>query len=154
MRESLAHRGHDQSKRLEAKRHLKYPAVQFNGAQVEAVGRGLAEIVRQLQVTVYACAIMPDHVHLVTGRHARHAEDIAGFLKRAATRRLTAEGLHPLEAYRQANGRIPSPWAGRGWYVYLETPEQLRQRIRYVEGNPVKSGLPRQRWSFVVASPW
>jgi len=151
VRESLAHREHDQSRRLEAKRHLKCPAVRFTGTQVEALGTGFGEIARKLQLRIYACAIMPDHVHLITGRHPRDAEDVAGFLKRAGTRRLTAEGLHPLQAYRRANGRIPSPWAERGWYVYLDTPRKLRKRIRYVEENPVKSGLARQRWPFVVA---
>ena len=149
-RRSLANRSHDDAQRLGAKRHLKYPAVRLTGVQARAVGRGFARVVRDLALNVYACAILPDHVHLVTGRHPRDAEDIAGFLKRGGTRRLNAEGLHPLAGYRRAGGRVPSPWAERGWCVYLDTPDQIRQRIRYVEENPVTAGLPRQRWPFVV----
>ena len=147
---SLAHRQHDQVKRLEAKRHLKYPAVRFSGVQARAVGRGFARAIEDLELTVDACSIMPDHVHLVTARHRRDVEYLAGFLKRAATRQLSAEDLHPLQQYRQRNGRVPSPWADGGWEVYLNTPEDIRQRIRYVEENPAKEGLPRQKWPFVV----
>jgi len=149
-RESLAKRRHDRAVRLEAKRHLKYPAVQFNGVQARAVGRGFAKAVDDLQLRVYACAIMPDHAHLVTGRHPRDVSYVAGFMKRAGTRRLNAEGLHPLQAYRRKNGRLPSPWADDGWFVYLDAPGEISSRIEYVEANPVKSGLPRQRWPFVV----
>ncbi|OHB80025.1 MAG: hypothetical protein A2V98_04170 [Planctomycetes bacterium RBG_16_64_12] len=149
-RRSLAHDTHDHARRIRAKQHLKYPAVRFSGLQARAVGRGFSQVVQDLELRVYACAIMPDHVHLVTGRHRRNAEDIAGFLKRAGTRRLNAEGLHPVRGHRQTNGRIPSPWAEQGWCVYLDTLEEMHQRIRYVEENPVEAGLARQRWPFVV----
>jgi hypothetical protein len=33
--------------------------------------------------------------------------------------------------------------------VYLDTPEQIRHRIAYVNDNPVKAGFKPQRWSFV-----
>jgi len=147
---SLARQEHDHALRLAAKRALKYPAVEFSGVQARAVGRGFAEAVDQLELTVYACSILPDHAHLVTARHPRDVEYVAGFLKRAATRRLNAEGLHPLAPYRRADGRVPGPWGGKGWKAYLNTPDQVRRCIRYVEQNPVREGLPGQRWPFVV----
>lgn len=150
-RRSLASRQHDHATRLEAKQRLKYPAVQFSGIQARAIVRGFAKAVDDLELTIYACAIIPDHVHLVTGRHPRDVRYVAGFLKRAGTRQLGVEGLHPLQMHRQANGRTPSPWAEDGWFVYLNTADQIRQRIEYVERNPVKEGLPVQRWPFVVA---
>jgi hypothetical protein len=76
-RESLAHRQHNHALRQEAKRHLKYPAVRFNTAQIHAIARGFAQIVSKLKIPVHACAILRDHVHLVTGMHPRHAEDNA-----------------------------------------------------------------------------
>jgi hypothetical protein len=63
---------------------------------------------------------------------------------------MAAEGLHPLGQYRRASGRIPSPWAEHGWYVYLETPLQVERRVLYVERNPAEAGLPPQKWPFVV----
>jgi hypothetical protein len=34
--------------------------------------------------------------------------------------------------------------------VFLNTPAEVRSRIAYVERNPVKDGLPPQKWPFVV----
>jgi hypothetical protein len=148
-RQSLAGREHDRSLRLAAKQHLLYPAVLFSSRQTSVVAEGFAEAVADLGLDVWACSIMPDHVHLVTGRIDSSAEYVAGFLKRAATRHLNDEGVHPLQNHRQANGRIPSPWVAGGWFVYLNSPDEVRGRIRYVEGNPGKAGLPSQHWAFV-----
>jgi REP element-mobilizing transposase RayT len=149
-RESLAHREHDHALRLQAKQALRYPTVRLNGLQARAVGRGFAQIIRELDVEVYACVVMPDHVHLVTAKHCLAGKELIGFLKRAAARQLTAESMHPLAGYARPNGRQPSPWAAGGWCVFLDRPAQVWHRIRYVEGNPDAAGLPRQRWGFVV----
>jgi hypothetical protein len=37
--------------------------------------------------------------------------------------------------------------------VFLDSDEDIRRAIRYVEENPVKEGKPRQLWSFVTAYP-
>ncbi len=148
-RKSLAGRGHDRYSRMEAKRQLLYPPVAFNREQISTVAGAFEEAVANLKLEVYACSIMPDHVHIVTGRPGPTAEYVTGFLKRAATRRLLADGLHPLQAHRQTNGRIPSPWVLGGWFVYLNSPAEVRGRIHYVEENPRKAGLLPQRWAFV-----
>src|SRR5688500_7985994 len=44
-RRSRAHRPHDVTARLEAKEHLKYPPVTFDGIQARAVARGFADYV-------------------------------------------------------------------------------------------------------------
>jgi hypothetical protein len=41
-------------------------------------------------------------------------------------------------------------WTKGGWKVFLDAPEEVWPRIRYVEGNPMKEGLPKQSWPFVV----
>ncbi len=106
---------------------------------------------RNLDIAV-EIAILPEHVHLVAGIHPLDGKTLIGFLKRAATRQLIAEELHPLAQYRQTNGQLPSPWTAGGWVVYLDTEEQVRQRIHYVEENPARAGLRFQRWPFVF--PW
>ena len=148
-RRSLAGREHDHSLRFEAKQHLRYPVVQFTPLQTRVVGDGFGQAVADLKLDVYACSIMPDHVHLVTGRYGNDVEYVAGFLKRAATRYLNDRHVHPLQGCRQANGRTPSPWVVGGWFVYLNEPSEVHSRIRYVEENPTKAGLPPQRWPFV-----
>jgi len=87
-----------------------------------------------------------DHVHAVIARGAHEIEKIVGQFKREATKQLRRNALHSF-------GHIadpPSPWARRGWNVFLNSDEAIRRSIRYVEQNPVKEGKPPQKWSFVV----
>jgi REP element-mobilizing transposase RayT len=147
---SVARREHYWQRRLEAKRHLKYPAVQFTGRQAKAVGNGFGDYVRWNGVIVWACSILPQHVHLVIGRHDYDVESMVEQLKAAATRRLLKEQLHPFAHLRRPNGRPPCCWQRGSWSPFLETPEAIRDRIEYVEDNPEKEGKPRQHWPFVV----
>ena len=150
-RRSVAHRGYDQQRRREMQAVLNYPPVRLTGVQARAAARGFEKVIAQLGLRVHACAILPDHVHLVVARHDLTVEQIAQRLKSAATRRMTEEGVRPLADYRDRHGRTPTPWAEDGWFVYLETPGEVRGRIAYVDDNPKKHGLPAQRWPFVVA---
>ena len=148
-RRSLAHDAHDRGARLAAKRALKYPPVQFTGVQARAVARGFATYLRRLAIDVWACSIMPDHVHLVVGRLPMSVEQLVIQLKGAATRQLEAEGIHPLARYKAPGRRVPQCWVRGEWKVFLD-PEDVPRAIRYVEDNPVKEGKKRQSWSFVV----
>src|SRR5207244_2097703 len=62
---SLAYRRHDREARVAAKKALKYPPVCFTGLQARAVGNGFASYVAKAGLVVRACAILPDHVHMV-----------------------------------------------------------------------------------------
>jgi len=142
-RHSRAHDAHDYQKRLEAKKHLKFPPVQLTGDQALVVSKGFKQVVADTGLPVYACAIMPDHVHLVVGLHQRTVESLVNQLKSCATKQLTAAGKHPLEGQR-------SPWSRGYWLVYLDTLKDVRAAIQYVRQNPVRDGLREQNWSFVV----
>jgi REP element-mobilizing transposase RayT len=147
---SVAHKPHDVRLRRLAKEALKYQAVEFSGIQARAVARGIAAVVPKVGLVVHACAIMPDHVHLVVARHRLGGDELLACIKRAGTRGLNDDGLHPMREYSRANGRLPSPWGARGWKVMLFTPQHMRAGIRYVERNPIRAGFKAQRWSFVV----
>jgi REP element-mobilizing transposase RayT len=110
---SLVYRPHDRNKRLAAKASLKRPAVRINGLQARAVGTGFAAYARRTQLLIYACAISPDHVHLVLGRHRLMAEKLVVELKGAATRQLMNENVHPF-AKLAAPGRLPPKCFARG----------------------------------------
>src|SRR5262245_41552915 len=69
-RRSLAGDPHDWGERIAAKQALKYPAVSFSGRQARAVGRGFARRVENSELTVWACAILPEHIHMVIARHS------------------------------------------------------------------------------------
>lgn len=152
-RRSLANKRHDRTKRMSAKAALEYPAVTLDDLQRNCVARGFQNIAATVGIVVYACAIMPDHVHLVIARHDEHVETLVGFLKRAASRQLREEGLHPLAGYMNRSGRVPSPWADGGWNRFINATEQIPAAIDYVERNPEKIGLRRQHWSFVARYP-
>ena len=141
-RRSVAAAAHDRQLREEARRALKYPPVEFSGRQVLAVGRGFNTAHSEGGYVIHACAILPEHVHMVVAKHPRAIGRIIGHLKGRATQRLAADGLWP-------NPERPV-WGGGGWNVFLDTPEDARRAIAYVEGNPAREGKPRQRWSFMV----
>jgi hypothetical protein len=42
-------------------------------------------------------------------------------------------------------------WGGPGWKVFLDSEEDVRRTVRYVEENPTKARLPAQSWDFVTA---
>jgi len=89
----------EQRKLDEARRALKYPAVEFTGVQARAIGRGFANAVASSQFTIWACLILPWHVHLVIARHRYKVEQVVRLLKGAATKQLLEENLHPLMEY-------------------------------------------------------
>jgi REP element-mobilizing transposase RayT len=147
-RRSRASLTHDRELRQEAKQALRHPPVVFNGHQAQCIGTAFAEFAAKANLVIHACAIMPDHVHVVVARHRYSIEQAVNLLKGAATRRLVAHSIHPFAP--DAEGVRPSIWAaGLGWKVFLNTPDEIRGRIRYVEENPVKARLPAQKWKFV-----
>jgi len=148
-RRSLAHRDHDRTLRHAAKRELKYPPLTFSGLQARAVARGFAAYVARTGLLVWACAILPDHVHLVVGRVNMPVKRLVIQLKGAATRQLEREGIHPLSEYRGAGERVPKCWVRGEWKVFLDA-DDVGRAVRYVEGNPLKEGKKKQGWGFVV----
>jgi REP element-mobilizing transposase RayT len=143
---SLAGRPHDHAKRLGTKLLLKRPAVKFNGVQARAIAQGFADYAERSGLTILACAILPDHVHLVLGAFRLSPKRFAIQLKGAATRELVRQGLHPFGS----GPGLPKCFARGEWTVYLDKEEDVLRAIGYVEQNPEKEGLRRQRWSFVT----
>jgi REP element-mobilizing transposase RayT len=149
-RQSVAYRPHDHALRREAKTALKYPAVEFTGLQAKAIGDGFAEYVKRSGLVVWACAILPDHIHLVLARHRLFVEQLIIQLKGEATERLIETGLHPYLHLKDRQGRTPKCFARGEWKVHIDNLEDMPRAIGYVEGNPQKEGKPAQKWSFVV----
>lgn len=147
--QSVAHIPHDQVSRRAAKDALKYKPVRFTGHQAKLIAEGFAVAAKERGYVFYALAILPDHAHIVMARHSRPISEIASHLKARATRAMGDAGLHPLAEHRSVSGRTPSPWARNSWAPFVRDESHLRNAIRYVENNPVKSGLRRQRWSCV-----
>ena len=118
---SLAHRPHDYGVRMAAKRALHRPAVQFTGVQALTISRAFAGYAERSGLTILACAILPDHVHLVVGRHTIGIKQLVIQMKGEATGRLVDEGLHPFAHLPRKNGAPPKCFAQGAWKVYLDT---------------------------------
>src|SRR5438552_615262 len=63
-RRSVANRPHDRAARLAAKQALTRPPVTLDGYQALSVARGFETQVATSGYRVYACSILPQHVHL------------------------------------------------------------------------------------------
>ena len=148
-RRSLARQPHDLHLRQTAKRALKYPPVRFTGIQARAVAQGFADLAAKTQLTVWACSILPEHVHMVIARQRYRVEHIVNPLKGASTTQIINQQLHPLAAYPSDRGRMPKMWARGQWKVFLSSEADIRRSIRYVENNPVAEGKQPRRWRFV-----
>jgi REP element-mobilizing transposase RayT len=136
--------------RAAAIQSLRFPPVQLNGRQARSVGIGFGVGVRKSRLTIWACSILPEHVHLVVARHTYKVEQICNLLKGEATKQLKAELLHPQQEFQRDGGRVPSMWAEGQWKVYLDTEEAIEAAIRYVEENPIKEDKPPQQWPFLT----
>ncbi len=148
---SVAARPHDHALRVAVKTVLKFPPVVLSGIQARAVGRGFAQAQQEAKYHIYACAILPNHVHIVLRCPRRSVGLTVGHLKAQATRRLHEEGISPGPPGTPGGDRS-AVWGEGKWCGYLNGLE-LPHAIRYVEANPVKAGLPRQHWSFVEPYP-
>ena len=149
-RRSVAAKPHDRTLRDAAKRALKYPTVRFDGQQALAVSRGFAAAIAEHGYRMFACSILPDHVHVVVARSDRPIERVVTHLKVKATQQLNAEGRHPLGLFTDRRGISPTPWAAKCWKCFLNNDDDIARAIRYVENNPTKEGKRRQHWSFVT----
>jgi len=149
-RRSDASRPHDRQARLQMKQALRYPPVVFDGRQAQSIGHGFAQMIRKANYQVFACSILPEHVHMVLGRYRYRVETMVRLLKAEATTALMQHGRHPLARWPEPDGSLPSPWARKCWKVFLDSDEDIVRAIRYVEQNPLKEGKPPQHWPFVT----
>lgn len=119
---------------------LYYPLLTFDQSDIEVISAAFAEIIAERKYTCYACAIMPDHVHILIRKHRDLAEEMMEHLQDRSRAHYRAAGKcdsgHPI-------------WTEGGWRRFLSTPDEVRSVIRYIERNPLEIGCPRQRRGFV-----
>lgn len=121
---------------------LEHPRLLFTDEMIRMIGEAFGKTVQARHYTCYACAVLPDHCHLVIRAHREDAETMIAELQKGSRLTLFEHDFLPM------NHPV---WIDGGWKVFLGTPEEIRGRIRYVENNPIKEGLPAQRWPFVTA---
>jgi REP element-mobilizing transposase RayT len=136
--------------RESARQVLRYLPVTLSGDQALSIANGFKEQATKSDYAIWACSILPEHTHLVIARHRYTAEQIANLLKGAATRRLIADGIHPLRQYAKPNQRPPGMWARNQWMSFLDSDKAIESAINYVIENPIKEGKPRQNWKWIT----
>jgi REP element-mobilizing transposase RayT len=105
------------------------------------VAEAIGGAVRECNYTCYAAAIMPDHIHLIIRKHRDRAEEMIDKIQALSRKRIVEAGLRAADH---------PTWTRGGWKVFLDHPDEVRRTIRYVEQNPIKVGLPAQRWPMVT----
>ncbi|MBL8796985.1 MAG: transposase [Planctomycetia bacterium] len=120
---------------------LQHPLLKFDEAARQEIGNAFAEVIAAERYTCYACAIIPDHVHILIRKHKHQSEEMIERLKDASRSRLCLTGHRP-EGH-------PTWTGGIGWKVFLDHPDEIRRTIPYIEKNPLPLKLSVQSWPFV-----
>jgi hypothetical protein len=121
---------------------LQHAVVTFNSELRQAIANAFADVIATQRYTCYACAIMPDHVHILIRKHKHRAEEMIDHLRALCRLRLSDLTLIP-------DGH-PLWTSGCGWKVFLDHPDEIRRTIHYIENNPLPLELPIQHWPFLT----
>jgi REP element-mobilizing transposase RayT len=120
---------------------LQHPVVTIDDRLRTEIAAAFSRVMAEQKYTCYACAIMPDHVHILIRKHKHLAEDMIDHLRGFSRLRLSDSSLIP-------SGH-PLWTSGYGWKVFLEHPDEIHRTIAYIERNPIPLGMPIQRWPFI-----
>ncbi len=80
-----------------AKNALKRPLLDFKVSDFSVVAEALADAIREHNYTCYACAVMPDHVHILIRKHKHQAETMLDNFQRSTRLRFRSLGLRPAD---------------------------------------------------------
>ncbi len=78
-----------------AEPRLLFPVVRFGTHQIDLIAAAFSEVIVAHRYTSYACAMMPDHVHIIIRKHKNLAETMIDNLQAAPRLRLSATGALP-----------------------------------------------------------
>jgi len=124
-----------------AEPELEHPLLRFDADQIEIIGNALGRAILKHGYTCYACAVMPDHIHVLIRKHRDKAETMIENLQAKTALALfeygTIDANHPI-------------WTNGGWKGFLNSPGRIWTTIRYIERNPLEENLPAQKWPFVI----
>jgi len=129
----------------QARRLLKHELRTFDESTRAIIACGFAQVIRDRQYTCYACAIMPDHVHILIRKHRDKAEHMIANLQETSRAHLIEQNVYPSD-HPVWGGSVPAA----GWKVFLNTADDIERTIRHIERNLIPYGLPAQSHDFVT----
>lgn len=121
---------------------LQFQTFWLDAAKRQVVGGVFGEVIARKGYTVWACAVLSNHAHLVIRRHRDDALTMWHTFADAIRLRL--------REYLEIGANHPV-FSERPYKVFLKNPAEVRSRVIYVERNPEKEGLSRQEYLFVQA---
>jgi REP element-mobilizing transposase RayT len=84
---------------------LKFPLLKFERGDLCTIAQAFARVIAQERYTCYACALMPDHVHLLIRKHKHLAEEMIENLQEESRAELLRVRLRP---------ELHPVWGGQG----------------------------------------
>ncbi len=118
----------------ESKNSLPRKPYFINDRTRPAIASAFASVIQRLKLSVPACAIMNDHVHILLFSSKYRIEYIVNQLKGSATNTLKVNY---------------TPWTRGCWKIFINDTDTLKAAAEYINSNPEESGLSPQSWSFV-----
>ena len=113
---------------------LSFETIWFDERMRQVIAEAFARVTKERGYTVWACAVLQNHAHVVDRVHRDSGEMM--WLHYAVASR---------DALRQA-GLVPPNhpvWSNRPYVVYKTTVPLVRRAVKYVQDNPPKHGLSR-----------
>src|SRR5688572_27391714 len=102
---------------------LKHPRFWIDDAKRQAIAEALADVIGACNYTVWACAILKNHAHMVIRVHRDDALTMWESIAEAARQQLCKfDDIGPDHPV----------WSSRPYKVFLKTPDEVRGRIQYV----------------------
>jgi REP element-mobilizing transposase RayT len=121
---------------------LKHPVLTLDTEDIALVGKIIGREVAAKDYVCHACAVMPDHVHLLIRRNRDRAEEmVAHFQEMTRTALIEAGTRRPTH---------PVWTKGPGWKGFLNTARDFERTIGYIRANPAEIGWAEQVWDFVT----
>jgi REP element-mobilizing transposase RayT len=119
----------------QSKTNLSRSQFFINDSTRAVIAKAFAELVSRLNLSVSACAIMNDHVHILVLSSKYNIEYIVNQLKGSATKALKLKN---------------TPWTRGCWKIFINDTQALKSAVDYINANPETSGLSPQSWGFVT----
>jgi REP element-mobilizing transposase RayT len=118
---------------------LRHVPLWFNTERRSTLADAVSKTITARRYTCWACTILSNHMHLCVRRHRNSDEVIWNQFAQATAQALKSDREIPPDHHI---------WADRPYAIFLENPSDIRRVIDYIVGNPVKEGLPPQRYDF------
>jgi REP element-mobilizing transposase RayT len=129
----------------EATERLDHDVLWFDDAMRLTIADAVKQACGELGYTLHAFCVCSNHMHALARPHRDRAEAMMLNLVKASRAALRESSLVP---------PLHPVWSARPYKVFKHTPQQVRVCVDYIFNNPMKEGLPVQRWDFVRPYPY